>query len=146
MKNKIKIFLILILFMFPFNVDALTGSTELNCSKTSVTPGSTITCTIKGTSDEEVSSLSSKISVSSNLSLGDVTVDSIWHGTNEANLDLYTDKNKTGTFAVATFTVNVSSSVTDGSNEEITIGSTVYYVYIMTNGCYCSDFKYTFKF
>ena len=30
--------------------------------------------------------------------------------------------------------------------KEITIGSTVYYVYIMTNGCYCSDFKYTFKF
>jgi hypothetical protein len=30
--------------------------------------------------------------------------------------------------------------------KEITIGSTVYYVYIMTNGCYCSNFKYTFKF
>lgn len=30
--------------------------------------------------------------------------------------------------------------------KEITIGSTVYYVYIMTNGCYCTNFKYTFKF
>jgi hypothetical protein len=30
--------------------------------------------------------------------------------------------------------------------KEFTIGSTVYYVYIMTNGCYCTDFKYTFKF
>lgn len=30
--------------------------------------------------------------------------------------------------------------------KEITIGSTVYYVYIMTNACYCTNFKYTFKF
>ena len=30
--------------------------------------------------------------------------------------------------------------------KEITIDSKVYYVYVTTNGCYCTDFEYTFKF
>ena len=30
--------------------------------------------------------------------------------------------------------------------KEVTINSKVYYVYVTTNGCYCTDFEYTFKF
>ena len=47
------------------------------------------------------------------------------------------------------------SSVLDENNfeyldsmeyREITIGTTVFYVYSMKNKCYCTDFKYTFKY
>lgn len=128
MKKKIKSLLILLLLIMPFKVQALTGSMKLQCDKTKVSPGATITCTLQGTaSNGEVSAISSKIKTSTNLTLATVTTDSIWQGDGEGgNIDLYTDTNKTNTFNIATFTVTVSNSTT-GSNESITIDSTKFY-------------------
>lgn len=128
MRKKINLLLMLIIGMFPFNVYALTGNTTVSCSKTNVVPGEEITCTLKGNASAgEVTSLSSKISASSNLTIGAVTVDSIWEGTDEANLDLYTDENKTGTFAIATFKVQVSKSISGSATGTITIDSTRFF-------------------
>ena len=123
MMKKMKKSLVLLLLLIPFHVRALTGSIAVTCDKTKVSPGDTISCSIRGTAaDDSVPSVSAKLKLSSNLTLGNVVVDSSWQGDGEGgNIDLYTDSNKTGTFNIATFTATVSSSISGGTSEKITL-------------------------
>ena len=129
MKKKIKILLFILLFMLPFNVQALTGKTSISCDKTSVAPGGIITCTLRGTvSDGAVSAVSSRITLSSNLTLNTIDTAEGWKGDgDEGVVELYTDENKSDSFSLVTFTIKASSSVTGGATEKITIGSTKFY-------------------
>ena len=128
MRKRLKILLIFILTILPLNVYADSGSTNLKCSKTNVVPGEEITCTLTGSvTDGVVSAISSKITTSSNLTLGAVTVDSSWQGTGEAKLDLYTDSNKSGNFGIATFKVKVAGNISGSASGTITVGTTKFY-------------------
>lgn len=128
MRKIFKLLFFVMLCILPFNVYAISGSTNLKCNKTSVVPGEKITCTLTGNvSRGAVSAISSKITASSKLTLGTVTVDSAWVGDGEANLELYTDTNKTNSFGIASFDVTVSKDVQGSSNESITIDSTKFY-------------------
>lgn len=125
MKQKIRMILLCVLFILPLRVDALTGTTAIKCDKTTITPGTTITCTLSGTAtDGGVFVLSSKIKTSSNLTIETVKKAEGWQGDDEVNLDLYHEDNHTGTFEIATFTVKASNNITGGSDESITIYDT----------------------
>jgi hypothetical protein len=42
--------------------------------------------------------------------------------------------------------INLFENISGFEYKEITVGNSVYYVWMTTNSCYCSDFIYTFKF
>ena len=42
--------------------------------------------------------------------------------------------------------INSFENISDFQHKEIIIGSSVYYIWMTSNGCYCDDFTYTFKF
>ena len=104
------------LLALPMSANTLTGSVDIQCAKTELKVDESTTCTIKGNTTDEVSAVSMKLGVGSNLTLTSVTTDSIWQGDGEGgNIELYTDSNKSGNFNIATFTIkadSVSSSVT----------------------------------
>ena len=92
----------------PIKVSALSGTVKVTCNTTSITLNDTTICHITATTDDEVSSLHSKINVSDGLELSSVTVDEIWEGDNDQILDLYTADNKKDTFAVASFIIKAT--------------------------------------
>lgn len=116
MKKKLFMLVALSCLLLPFNTNALTGTISLNCTKTTLQPGEETKCTIKGNTTDEVSAVSMKLAVGSNLTLTNITTDTIWQGDgNGGSIELYTDSNKSGNFNVATFTIKagaVSSDVT----------------------------------
>ena len=97
----------------PLNVNALTGSASLSCDKAKLSAGESTSCTIKGTASEgNVSSLSAKINLSSNLQLVSVTTSDIWEGNgDDGNILLYTDKVKNGEFDIGSFTIKVKDGI-----------------------------------
>jgi len=128
-KNLKKILILFILSILPAKVYAESGKTILECNKTNVKPGDEITCVLTGNvSEYEVSAISSKITVSNGLTLGEIAVDPIWEGDGDGgNIQLYTDENKSSTFAIASFKVTVSKSIQDSLKETIKIESTKFY-------------------
>lgn len=132
-KKNSKIFILgILLFFMTFictaDVFAFTASTNLSCNKSIITPGEEFTCTLTGNvQDGVVSALSGKIAVSNNLTITSVEVDDIWEGDNEANLDLYTADNKSGSFAIATIKVKPSIGMSAGSKGTISFSGTKFY-------------------
>lgn len=123
MKKKI-LFITALFFLLPFKVDALSGSLNLSCNKTKLLPNESATCTITGSSDSEVSTVSAKVKVGNNLILGNVITSSIWEGNGEGgSIDLYTDTNKKGSFAIATFTITAKTVL---GNVNVSVDSIVY--------------------
>lgn len=91
----------------PISIKA--GSVSLSCNDTSVTKGGSTTCTLSGSSSEEVSALSAQLSASGGVSISNVNISSGWQGDGSGgSIDLYTDNNKSGGFGIATFTVSVN--------------------------------------
>ena len=91
----------------PMSIKA--GSVSLSCNDTSVTIGGSTTCTLSGSSSEEVSALSAQLSSSGGVSISNVNISSGWQGDGSGgSIDLYTDNNKSGGFGIATFTVSVN--------------------------------------
>ena len=123
MNKKILMTVGLIGILIPFNTKALTGSVNLSCTTTTLKPGESTNCTIKGNINEEVSAVSIKLGVGDNLTLSNVKTDSSWQGDGEGgNIELYTDSNKKGEFPIATFTVK-SDSLKEGANTNITLSN-----------------------
>ena len=95
----------------------------IECTKTKLSPSSTVNCSIKGKNfTNKVSSISAKISVGNNLTMKNITFDNKqWKGSIEKDsIDLYTAENKTGNFTIATFTLN-TSNVSSGYNSTINL-------------------------
>jgi len=108
--------LVISLLSLPISANALTGSVDIECAKNELKTNESTTCTIKGKSDADVTGLSMKLSASSNLVLGQLSVDkNVWQGDGtDGFITLYTDTNKTGDFVIGTFTV---TSKSEGSND-----------------------------
>ncbi|MBP3921204.1 MAG: cadherin-like beta sandwich domain-containing protein [Bacilli bacterium] len=97
----------IISLLIPISIKA--GSVSLSCNDANVTKGGSTTCTLSGSSSEEVSALSAKLSSSGGVSISNVNISSGWQGDGSGgSIDLYTDNNKSGGFGIATFTVNVN--------------------------------------
>lgn len=112
--KKILILIITIVgILLPLNANALSGNVTVSCAPTKLNPGETANCSIKANvQGGEVSSLHAKINTGTNLTLGQVTVSSIWAGDGDGGIiDLYTDTNKTSAFDIATFTVTAKTGV-----------------------------------
>ena len=113
MKKLVLFFTGIISVIIPVSIHALSGSTSISCSKTTIAPDETVSCTIKGTSSEEVSAVSAKLTSSGNIRISNIKSSSGWLGDgDDGNIDFYTDSNKIGTFSIATFSV---TGVSDGS-------------------------------
>ena len=113
MKKKLcYLILVSLMVMIPINAKTLTGSVSITCDKESYGMNDTATCSVKGTSNEEVYSISALVSNSSYANI-EFTADSSWQGNgDEGNIQLYTDNGKKGTFNIGT--LKVSSKDTDG--------------------------------
>ena len=112
--KKILILIITIVgILLPLNAKALSGNVTVSCAPTKLNPGEIANCSIKANvQGGEVSSLHAKINTGTNLTLGQVTVSSIWAGDGDGGIiDLYTDTNKTSAFDIATFTVTAKTGV-----------------------------------
>lgn len=100
-------FFIISCFLFLENVWALSGSVRFDCPNTTIPNGESITCTLVGTADEEVSGISAKLVEGDSLELSECDSDSSWQGdANNGKIVLYTDTGKSGSFTIATFTIN----------------------------------------
>ena len=121
---KSKLFLVfLMLFVIPTIASA--DSISVTCSSTSIKVNESTNCTIKGTTSSAVSSLSSKLSSSGNIKISNITTSSIWQGNGDGgSIDLYTDVNKTGTFAIGTFKVTATATSGTGS---VSLANTKFY-------------------
>lgn len=121
MKKKTILLLGLIGVVLPLNAKALTGSVNLSCDKTTLKPSEVTTCKITGNINEEVSAVSMKVKVGDNLTLSNITTDSIWQGDGlDGDIELYTDTNKKGNFNIATFKVT-ASSITTGADTTVSL-------------------------
>lgn len=98
------------MFFIPFNIKALNGGINLNCSSTTLKVGTKANCTLSGFSDKGISSLSAKLSSNGGVIISNISVSSIWQGdSGEGNIDLYTDDNKKGNFSIVTFSIQANS-------------------------------------
>lgn len=105
------------------------GQMNLSCDKTTIIGGESINCTITGTvaSTSQVSAISSRIVLSDNLELTNITTDSSWQGNGEEGIiELYTDENKSATFLIATFTAKLTEGVTNAT-ESISLENNFFY-------------------
>lgn len=120
---KKKLLLLLMLIIMPTITSA--DSISVTCNSTSIKVNESTNCTIKGTTSTSVSSLSSKLSSSGNIKISNISTSSIWQGNGDGgNIDLYTDVNKSGTFAIATFKVTATANAGTGA---ISLLSTKFY-------------------
>ena len=116
MKNKLIMTIVLVGILLPLNIKALTGSINLNCNSNTIEIDTSTTCTLSGYSNEGISALSAKLSASGNIRILNISTSTIWQGDGlDGNIALYTDSNKLGNFAIATFTVKANSTVGKGT-------------------------------
>ena len=104
------------MLIIPINAKALTGSVSITCDKESYGMNDTATCSVKGTSNEEVYSISASIVDTSNATIEFIT-DSAWQGNgDEGNIQLYTDTGKKGTFNIGTLKVKLKDTSTSDTS------------------------------
>ncbi len=95
----------------------------IECDNTSMNSSSSMTCYVRGKNfNYGVSSFEGTLVLGTNLTLSANEKDSSWEGstTNEGEIVLYTDTNKTGNFNIASFTIN-SSNTNNGYNSNISM-------------------------
>ena len=110
MKKIIYSILTILIGIIPVNVFALSGSTNITCSPSSVNVGEEVTCTVTGTTSGKVSAISATFTPSGSITVSNIAAASIWQGNGDnGNIQLYTDENKTGTFNIITFKVKGNS-------------------------------------
>lgn len=106
--------------------NGITGDIKIICDSNNILPNETLNCAIRGENfTTQVSSYSTKLILSENLTLVNIEKDSSWEGSGEGGIiDLYTDINKTGNFNLATFSIK-ASSINTGLNTNISLQNTV---------------------
>ena len=115
-KNLCYLILLSLMLIIPINAKALTGSVSITCDKESYGMNDTATCSVKGTSNEEVYSISASIVDTSNATIEFIT-DSAWQGNgDEGNIQLYTDTGKKGTFNIGTLKVKLKDTSTSDTS------------------------------
>lgn len=127
MKKRI-IALLLVMILIPLKVKALTGSTSLECDKSTAIKGETINCTLKGTIEEdEIKKYEGNIIIEDNyFELVSVTPNSIV-GTGEANnahMEYIISNPVTGQFDLATIVIKIKEGISDTVSAQTNISIT----------------------
>ena len=114
MKRKM-LFILGLVFLMPFGVDALGANVNLNCGASKLGPGESTTCSISvSVSSGGLTSFSGKVT-SSNLEISNFTTASGWQGDGDGGqYDLYEDS-KYGNVAIGSFTVKAGNGFSGGS-------------------------------
>lgn len=108
-KMKLSGKLSFLLFIFVLFIPSVYGETvlSLDCPSSSV-GNSTINCGVLATSDIELSAVSTKLKLSSNLEFVRFTTDASWQGIGDnGNIDLYTYPNQKGEIKLGVATIKV---------------------------------------
>lgn len=109
--KKYKKIILLIMFLLPINVRALTGNIYMECNNSKVVPGSELTCKIMGTSDDKVTSLSANTVLSEGVTIKSFTTEN-FQGEMSKNgtFELY-NGNKQDTFEIGTLVLNIDANI-----------------------------------
>lgn len=119
-----KVIIAVIIFILPFVVEA--SSLEVVCD-TDIVKTESLNCTIKGNSNNNVTSISAKISTGSNITFASFTPDNIWRGDgDEGKIELYTSSDINGNFNIGTINFKVNS-LYNGGISSITIDQISFY-------------------
>ena len=99
-----------------FAIPEASGTMSIKCNKETLISTESATCTLTGSiENSEVNAISAKIDLSSNLQLENINPLNGWLGSSENGIiELYTDKTKSTSFDIVTFTVKANNV---GSNE-----------------------------
>ena len=126
MKKKI-ILVVGMLSLGLINAKALNGSVIIDCGKKELAPNETTSCTIKGTSDDEITGVSLKLALGDNLTLVSTSVDStFWYGDAENGFfALATTKNPSGNFDIGSFTIK-AGSINTGYDSTVSVNEAVF--------------------
>ena len=124
MKKRI-IAIIMIILLIPLKVSALTGSTSLECDKSTVIKGDTINCTLKGTiAEDSFAGYHGIINVETDYyEILSVTPSSVMEQYEANNPEmLYASfQGATGEFDIATFAVKVKETISDAISAQTSI-------------------------
>lgn len=121
MKKKI---IVLIILLMPFIVKASSLSLECN---TDVVKTEQLSCTIKGNSTTNITSISAKVITGNNINFVSFTPSSAWKGDGEeGQIELYTADDINGNFNIGTINFKVTS-LYDGGTSSITIDQISFY-------------------
>lgn len=110
--KKLK-FLLVLTILIPINAKALSGSISANCTPSSATPGSTVTCSINGNSDDTVTSLEVPFTISSGASVDLFEYDtSIWgyNGEDNNKIEAVPKETLTGNFNIGTLKIKIADN------------------------------------
>ena len=104
-------FILIISFSFLSPIYAKT-TLSLHCPSTS-TLNSVVTCDVSANSDTELSAISTRLKVSSNLEFVDFKTDASWQGIGDGgNIDLYTYPNQKGKIKLGQATIKILNNST----------------------------------
>jgi len=118
--KKIKYLILATILLIPINVKAATGSLQVNCTPTTVNPGGTVACTVKGTSEEDVGSLKMMVQLGDGLSIVNFTKNADWEGgLNDSRISLYNENQVKNTFDIGILNLKVNDSAAVG---QVSIG------------------------
>lgn len=116
--------LLFIMFVLPISVKAATGNLSISCADTTLKSGESTNCTITGNSEVDIIDISSKIVLSSGLSMEDFTLNSNWEGSDfdTGKIDIYTKSGDTikGSFTVGVMKIKVKSNIVN-TNEKVSL-------------------------
>lgn len=119
--KKVLIVVGLFSILFPIKANALVGNVIVTCKNNNLMPGEETSCTIIGTSDNEVSAVSMTLNLGTNLTLTHINTDSSWQGDGENGvIELYTETNKNGKFPIATFSIK-ADKISMGASTNISV-------------------------
>ena len=116
--KRVSLFGLFLLLLLPFQVNALTGSLTMDCHKSTVKPGDTITCDLTGTSDAIVNGVEVKVAISSNASRESFTkTNNNWRdasfGRDGVTLGAYADEpDISGSFDVGKLILEIDDNAT----------------------------------
>ena len=104
--------------MLPVSVKALTGNITISCTPSEVKAGSNVSCTVRGSSSDNITQVEATINVSTGFTIGEtLTPLDSWEGTSLSHnkIEVYREDEVTGNFGIGTFTVSLGNDVAVGS-------------------------------
>lgn len=111
MKKKIIVTLVLAtLLLLPIKAKAITGTVGLDCAKKNLSPNETTTCSLTFNTQGSFNAVRTLLTAEEGITIESVEAASGWQGEGEANLQLYTDNDKTGNVAIATITIKAGTT------------------------------------
>lgn len=120
--RRIYLYLLLVLFLIPCTVKGATGNIGISCDPSTAKGGTSIKCSVTGTSDVEIMDISTTINLSDNLIMSSFELNDMWEGSDfdTGKIDIYTKSGDPvkNNFNIGTLNLKVKDGVVN-SNETV---------------------------